>query len=130
MPMPTKNRSYTRKKWWGPFLEAYAETGIITVACRRANIGRVTIYDYKRNCPEFAKLFDEAAKAALETLEDVAKQRAMTTSDTLLIFLLKCLAPDKYQDRKYLTHEGRVGLDLTNLSDDELHSILADTNET
>lgn len=127
--MKTSDTKLTRKKWWGPFLESYAETGIVTVSCRRAGVSRFTVYKYKRDCPEFTKLFDEAAKAALETLEDVAKQRAMTTSDTLLIFLLKCLAPDKYQDRRYLTHEGRVGLDLTNLSDDELHNILDDTNE-
>lgn len=113
----------TEKRWWPRFFAQLAEHGVITKACQAARISRETVYRTKRECPEFARRWQEAEEIGLSALEDRVMVRAANTSDTLAIFILKCRMPERYQDRRYLTHEGRVGLDLTNLTDDELNSI-------
>ena len=49
--------------------------------------------------PAFHEAWQEALEIALENLEAEARRRAMSGSDTLLIFLLKSLKPDTYGDK-------------------------------
>jgi hypothetical protein len=99
------------------FLEALAETGNVTEACRVAGIARRTVYGWRNFWPDFRELWDEAAALGVEALEDEARRRAngydeplvdkgrltgdkiKKYSDTLTIFLLKGAKPEKYKDR-------------------------------
>ncbi len=86
------------KAWWSTFFRVYAETGMVITAAKAARVGRRTVYTYKRECPEFARRWAECEAQALGTLEDMATQRALKSSDTLLIFLLKTRGREKYAE--------------------------------
>ena len=113
------------------FLDNFAEYGNITTAARQAGVGRRTIYGWQEHDDKFAAAFREAEIIATEVLEGEARRRAVegvvtTTpnyyrgalvsetietkySDTLLIFLLKARAPEKYRERVGLEHSGPGG---------------------
>jgi hypothetical protein len=103
------------------FIDAMAEYGNVSTAARIAGCDRRTVYKWQEYDDEFAAAFREAELTATETLEAEARRRAVegvTTetpiirdgrvidtivetkySDTLLIFLLKARAPEKYRER-------------------------------
>jgi hypothetical protein len=100
------------------FLEDFAKTGNVTESC--SNVGlrrRATVYDWQEQDDEFATAYRESEIMATEALETEARIRATDgtlkpvyqggvlvgyipeKSDTLLIFLLKARAPEKYRDK-------------------------------
>jgi hypothetical protein len=127
------------------FLEQFAEYGNITTAARVAGVARRTIYGWQEQDDEFAAAFREAEITATEVLESEARRRAVEGvvtitpnyhrgallsetietkySDTLLIFLLKARAPDKYRERTAIEHSGPGGgaiqTEDVSLSDDD-----------
>lgn len=105
--------SYKPAKWESKFLEAYRDNGNVTESSRRCGISRNAVYNRRYKYSEFASRMDEAKEEAIESLEQVAWQRAKDTSDTLLIFLLKSLKPDQYRDQHRHQIEGRVEYALT-----------------
>ena len=114
------------------FLEAFAIFGNIMRACLETEIPRRTVYNWKGKDdednytdPEFMKLYEVARTEAIEMLETEAWRRAVEgeetpitvagerelvdkKSDTLLIFLLKAHAPEKYRDRYDVNMTGKV----------------------
>jgi hypothetical protein len=129
------------------FLEVFAETGNVTEACRRAGVKRrATVYEWQEHDVDFGLAFHEAEAIATEVLESEARRRAVEGvitetpliyrgkvvrtivetkySDTLLIFLLKARAPEKYRENIAIKHSGRVASDqrpdMSRLSMDEL----------
>lgn len=106
-------------------LEAYADEGTVTHACQRASVGRTTHYAWLENDPDYARLFGEARESVADSLEQEAIRRARKGwlepvfyqgracgavkkfSDTLLIFMLKALRPEKYRER--YEHSGPGG---------------------
>ena len=103
------------------FLEAIAEYGNIHAASRVTGIPRSIHYDLMKRDPEYAKAFHEATDVAIEAMEAEARRRAVEGitkdvyqggrrvgevreySDTLLMFLLKAVRPDRYRERVDLT---------------------------
>jgi hypothetical protein len=108
------------------FLAAYAETGNIKLACGAAGVARSRYYEWNTDTTpvgeRFRRLIVVAKEQATETLEAEARRRAVhgtrkvrtfydkeggvrgkeveiQYSDTLLIFLLKGVAPEKYRER-------------------------------
>lgn len=104
------------------FIEELRKRGNVSAACRIADISRQTAYDWRNSFPIFKQRWDDACIEAKERLEEEAFRRAhdgvqshrktfdlkgnVTSeeiitkySDTLMIFLLKSLDRDKYQDR-------------------------------
>jgi hypothetical protein len=115
------------------FTRSLAETGSVTAACRAAGISRVTAYGWRKRDPTFRNGWDAALAMGADALEDEARRRAMgwdepvfhdgrqvgtvrRYSDTLLIFLLKGLKPEKYRERREtigtLTRQGQDGAPL------------------
>lgn len=110
--------------WQAKFLKELARKGNVTVACDKAKIDRTWAYEVRNQDPEFAQAWDVALEEATERLEAEARRRAADGvlepiyyqgkrvgsvrkySDTLLIFLLKAHAPDKYRERSSIEHEG------------------------
>lgn len=99
------------------FLEALASFGTVRHACEAADVGRSTVYEWREEDADFAAAWDAALEEAADTLEREAMRRAAEGvdkpvfqggalvgfvreySDTLLIFLLKGLRPEKYRER-------------------------------
>jgi hypothetical protein len=104
-------------RWQPVFIEALREFGHVGKACQAAMVSRQTAYVHRRAEPQFAKEWETAIDDAAFTLEDEAWRRARDGvdepivhqgmiigtqkkySDTLLIFLLKGIKPDKYADK-------------------------------
>lgn len=105
------------------FLEALADTGIILRACEITKTPRSNVYLWRKD-PDFEARFQLAVDEATERLELEARRRAFEGtdkpvyqggqlvgyvreySDTLLIFTLKALKPDKYRDNAKIEHSG------------------------
>lgn len=122
--MATRRQSGHLKK---AFLDAYRDTGNIRLACAASGVGRSTVYKWQEHDGEFSAAFGVAQVEAVEALEAAAYHRAVEGvevavtapgrgivgyeqkySDTLLIFLLKGAAPEKYRERLEMRHSGRV----------------------
>jgi hypothetical protein len=106
------------------FAAHYATTGNLTLSAQAVGISRQSHYLWLESDPEYATAFAEADAKACDLLEAEARRRAIEGlpkykfhegkpvlhpetgepyyerdySDTLLIFLLKGLRPDKYRD--------------------------------
>jgi hypothetical protein len=107
------------------FLEALAAIGNVSRAMKAAKIPRRTLYDWRRNDNEFAVAWEQALEESAGVLESEAHRRAVDGtlrpvyqggkrvgsireySDTLLIFLMKGLMPQKYRER--FEHSGEGG---------------------
>lgn len=110
---PTKKR---RPPWQAPFLDALRSSGNVRLAAKAVAISRKTVYATKARDIAFADDWEDALDEATDLLEEEAWRRAKDGvrrpvfqngkrvgvvreySDTLLIFLLKGLRPEKYRD--------------------------------
>ncbi|MCH7667529.1 MAG: hypothetical protein IH936_16585 [Acidobacteria bacterium] len=63
------------------------------------------VYDHREKYPDFAQAWDDAIEDGIDTLEAIAYKRAMESSDTLMIFLLKA---KRYQPRVSIEHSGAI----------------------
>lgn len=129
------------------FLAAFARCGIVSQACRLAEVGRSAHYQWLHDDPEYVKAFEDSKQDAIESLEKEAIRRARKGwlepifhegavcghkrkySDTLLIFILKGAAPDKYRERLDATVKGSMdhsGAIVHNISG--LDTLLAEPN--
>lgn len=127
-----------RGNWQPKFLEHYAKCGNVTVAAAACGIARETVYTAKLRSKRFAQQVAAAAQESLERLEAEALRRAQIGtdepvwmkdengkpvkvdvvkkySDTLLIFLLKALNPQKYREtvRQELSGPGGLPIQTT-----------------
>ena len=112
--------------WHPVFLTHLAETANVWYACKKAKINRTTVYEHREKFKEFSELWDVALKDGVEALEFEALRRARfgveepvfykgeicgqvkKYSDTLLIFLLKAHAPEKFRERYDVNHSGKI----------------------
>jgi hypothetical protein len=127
---PTQSKHLKKR-----FLEHFARIGIITRAAEEVGLNRNTIRYWQEHDDQFALAFQLADVQATEVLEAEARRRAVEGverlkfdrgqpitdpetgepyrereySDTLLIFLLKARAPEKYRERQQIEHVGSGG---------------------
>lgn len=113
------------------FIEHFRSHGNISKTCRAIRLNRSTVYEWQETDEQFLHDFRQAEIEATETMEAEAHRRAVEGtekpvfhqgavcgtvteySDTLLIFMLKARAPDKYRERKDVTHSGEISLNLS-----------------
>jgi len=81
------------------FLIELKDCGIISVASRRVGIRPSQMTKWLQRYPQFAEKVDRVFEEFIDGLENVAVQRAIEKSDSLLITLLKANRPEKYHDR-------------------------------
>ncbi len=91
-------------------------------ACQAAGVSRAHVYQLRKVNPEFAAAWDTALEDAVERLEFAVRQRALTTSDTLAIFLLKAHRPTMYRERVENVH---CNIDVTQWTDAQLEAYQA-----
>lgn len=125
-----------RRNWRPTFLTAFRETGLVTEACKLANIARATVYAERQRNEQFAVAWSEIELETTEAMEREAYRRGVegverpmvsagklvTTvqeySDTLLIFLLKARKPATYRDNVHVQHSGTVRSETVEVPDD------------
>lgn len=111
------------KQWIVPFLKALQKHGVVTTAAQMAGIERTTAYVERSHNEEFRKQWDKALELGVEALEDIAKVRAFSGSDTLLIFLLKANRPDKYRETTKTLSVNVTIDDIRNMTDEQLDEL-------
>lgn len=95
-------RKVTPKKedvsWHDAFISALRASGVVRLACHAAGIARKTAYAHRERDPDFRAAWDDALEDGVDVLVAEARKRAVGSSDTLLIFLLKAHRPAVYRD--------------------------------
>ncbi len=100
------------------FLAAFRQMAIIRRACKVAEVGRRTHYDWMDASPEYRAAFEAGKEDAVDSLEAEVFRRVVKGvrkpvgwykgvaggyvreySDLLLMFQLKALRPEKYRER-------------------------------
>lgn len=94
-PKPTIRTDRARET----FLATLRDTCNVSASCRAAMIGRSAAYDWRRDDPDFRAAWDEAEEEAVDKLEEVARKRAIDSSDRMMEILLKAHRPEKYVER-------------------------------
>jgi hypothetical protein len=112
------------------FLQALAETGIVSTAVEIAGTSRTRVYELRKRNPGFAGAWEEAEERAADALETEAWRRAVVGvqeplvsggkvvrdddgqpiamrrySDTLMLALLKARRPERFKDRAVVEHD-------------------------
>jgi hypothetical protein len=105
-----------------------ADTCNVSEACRTANIGRTTAYEWREADPSFAAAWKDAEEAAADKLEREAWRRAVEGtdkpvtfqgvitatykeySDRMLEILLKAHRPEKFVEKSKVEHSGGVSI--------------------
>lgn len=124
-----------RREWKPAFLKAFAETGMVAAACRKAKVSRSYVYEARQADEHFAQIWDDIEHATTDEMEREAYRRGVQGveepvfqgkelvghvrkfSDTLLIFMLKARKPEKYREttRHELTGKDGAPLDFSQL---------------
>lgn len=106
-----KEKRAKADEWRPLFIATLRNTANVRAASQAAGITRRTAYRNREACEEFKQAWDEAIEDACDILEANAFKRANTTSDTLLIFLLKAHRPAKYRETIDHNHNHRLMAD-------------------
>lgn len=98
------------------FLRELAAGKPVVKAAESAKLARQTLYDWRRNDPEFAAAWDKAWEDSADVLEAELDRRAHAGPDdpmsgTLLIFSLKGRRPERYRDN--VKHEIQQHVSIT-----------------
>lgn len=97
-----QGRKLSSDFWNKTFLEALKHSlGSITHTCKEVGVTPQSYYAYRLKNPTFAKKADVVLETiCLPILEDMARSRAMKSSDKLLMFLLRNLGGKKWNQDK------------------------------
>jgi transposase-like protein len=77
------------------FIEALARGASVATAAKQAGMSRAGVYKWREDA-KLAAAWDDAVDTGLDLLEDVARKRAVKSSDALLMMLLKCRRPEVF----------------------------------
>ena len=93
---PTIKRTRSRMQI---FLDAYARTGRVNLACEAAHITPPTHYRKLNSDPVYQAAFANAEQQIGQLLEDTAVERAISGDSHLLLALLKRFRPALYREQ-------------------------------
>src|ERR1700733_4143673 len=102
------------------FLAAIAAGNSVSAACHAAGLSRSVAYSWRDCDGNFADAWGEALECGTERLEDEAVRRALESSDTMLIFLLKARKPAVYR-------EPRAAIMAMSSSPEEMRSLVEES---
>lgn len=91
--MSNWTRTYKRRKI---FLDQLAAGNSVSFAAHAAGGTSQNFRRWRDTDPEFAKDWDDAIEDGTDFIEDVATERALKKSDSLMAMILKARRPDKY----------------------------------
>lgn len=112
-------------------LNALAQTsGIVSSACKAANVSRMTYYRYYNEDPEFREKADDIKELQKDFAESLILKKMKEGDTTMIIFYAKTQMKDRgYTERREITGKDGESLiqkeiDITKLSDDERELLL------
>ena len=113
-------------------LNALAQTsGIVSSACKAANVSRMTYYRYYNEDPEFREKADDVKELQKDFAESLILKKMKEGDTTMLIFYAKTQMKDRgYTERKEITGKDGEALlntkeiDITKLSSEERELLL------
>ena len=108
----TPKKARRTGEWRESFIAALRDSGNVRLACSMAGVSRAMAYKEKEKGNGFAAQWQDAMQDAVEMLEGIARKRAMESSDTLIIFLLKAHKPEMYRETIRQEHTGADGAPL------------------
>jgi transposase-like protein len=79
-------------------IETLATQGTVSHAAQAAGVSRNTVYRWRDEDREFASLWNEAHETAVDTVESVLYQKALSGDTICMIFYLKAHRP-MYRDK-------------------------------
>jgi hypothetical protein len=85
-----------------------ADSGNVSLAALAAGVSRSAAYAHAKGHPAFAAAWMEAREEALDLLEAEAR-RALTSSDSLLMFLMRSYRPEQFRDSVNVHLDLRAG---------------------
>lgn len=113
-------------------LQALANTsGIVSSACKAANVSRMTYYRWYNEDPDFREKADDIKELQKDFAESLILKKMKEGDTTMIIFYAKTQMKDRgYAERKEIT--GKDGedlikgkeIDITKLSDEERKLLL------
>lgn len=113
-------------------LNALAQTsGIVSSACKAANVSRMTYYRYYNEDPDFREKADDVKELQKDFAESLILKKMKEGDTTMIIFYAKTQMKDRgYTERREIT--GKDGedlirtkeIDLTKLSEEERKLLL------
>lgn len=106
MPVKTQQQEQAQKQ---RYLKAIARIGTLTGGCRAAKVSPHTVYAWREHDDAFKLAEHEAREECADQIEASVIRRAKNRSDTLAIFMLKAMRPEKYRDRQWIEHSGPEG---------------------
>lgn len=120
------NRTEQHKK---QVLQALEKSlGIVTQACKIANIGRTQFYTWLREDPEFAQAVKEVESIVLDFAESQLHKQINEGNTTATIFFLKTKGKNRgYIERQQIEVSDQRP-DLSGLSTEELKAIVYDND--
>jgi len=104
------------------FLSTYQASFNMSKACDSIGWRLSTLSIARRDDPEFDSRVKETREAIADEFEEEMKRRAMSKSDLLLIFALKGLRPNVYQEKYQIIQKLEVS-SAKDLSDADLEAI-------
>jgi len=130
-PKPAQNKKSPGKAQRKKMLLAALEKtyGVVTTACKKADIDRQTFYNYYNDDPSFAKKVDELKNVALDYAESHLFKNMQDGKEASVIFYLKTQGKGRgYIEKVQNEHTGSNGgpiqfadtIDLSKLTDQEL----------
>jgi len=101
------NKSLHNKK---RLIEALENSlGVVTDACRIAEVSRVTFYDYYKNDSEFKKQVDDISNIAVDYAETELYKRIKSGDTTAIIFYLKTRGKSRgYIEKSEIEHNVNI----------------------
>ena len=112
-------------------LQALANTsGIVSSACKAANVSRMTYYRWYNEDPDFREKADDIKELQKDFAESLILKKMKAGDTTMIIFYAKTQMKDRgYTERREITGKDGESLiqkeiDITKLSDDERELLL------
>ena len=88
--------------------------GVVSTACKAANVSRETFYKYKREDDNFAAAVDDIQNISLDFAESQLFKQIKAGNVTATIFYLKTKGKDRgYVERQEITGKDGSKLDVT-----------------
>lgn len=101
--------SFDNHEEWSPqFFQVLRETGNVGIALKEVRVHRKVAYHLRKIDEDFAQEWEDALEESIQGLEARARERAMSYSDSLMMFLLKAHRPDVYGDRVRVVNEDEL----------------------
>jgi hypothetical protein len=102
--------------------------GIVSRACKDANINRSTHYDWMENDPEYSKAVNEISEIAIDAVESELFKQIKEGNVTAIIFYLKTKGKKRgYIERTEIDYN-KHSPDLSGITTDEIYTLLNESN--